>query len=124
MNAKGQIARGIGNRPVGGHTMRKTAFMFVFVLLLCSFPSTLLAAKKQESTPSGIPYPELKHCVDDYASNYIGTTTAGASVVIVKDGELISNGPMDIPDLENQVEVTPIRFLNGALQLSCSSGLA
>ena len=60
MNAKGPIARGIGNKPIGGNTMRKTAFMIVFVILLCSFPLNLEAAKNQANTPSGIPYPELK----------------------------------------------------------------
>src|SRR4051794_5938736 len=88
--------------------MRKVAFIIiVFVLLFCSFPSALLAAKNQESTPSGIPYAELKQYMDEYASNYIGKTTTGASVVIVKDGELISNRSYGYADLENQVEVTP-----------------
>ena len=106
MNVKGPIARGMGDKPVGGNTMRKTAFMIVFVILLCSFPLNLEAAKNQANTPSGIPYPELKHRVDDYAAKYIGSKTAGASVVIMKDGELIVNSSYGYLDLENQVEVT------------------
>lgn len=86
--------------------MRKVAFILVVVFLFSSFPMTLVAAKNPEVTPSGIAYPELKQYVDEYAADYIGATTIGASVVIVKDGELIINTSFGYADLENQVEVT------------------
>lgn len=87
--------------------MRKAGFILVVVLLFSSFPMTIFAAKNPDVTPSGIAYPELKQYVDEYAADYIGTTTTGASVVIVKDGELIINTSFGYADLENQLEVTP-----------------
>ena len=86
--------------------MRKVACMIVFILLFCSFPLTLLAAKNQEFTPSGIAYSELEQYMDEYASKYIGRTTMGAVVGLVKDGELIVNKSYGYADLENQVEIT------------------
>ncbi|MEO4054755.1 serine hydrolase [Solibacillus sp. CAU 1738] len=84
--------------------MRKIILM-VFVLVLCSV--TVASAKESRLTPSGIPYTELKDRVDEYASKYIGTSTAGANVLIVKDGEIFLNTSYGYADVENQVKVTP-----------------
>ncbi|MER2029985.1 MAG: serine hydrolase domain-containing protein [Solibacillus sp.] len=73
-------------------------------MVLCSVPA--VSAKESMSTPAGIAYAELKERVDEYASKYIGTTTAGANVLIVKDGEIFLNTAYGYSDVENQVNVT------------------
>lgn len=54
--------------------MRKIILM-VLVLVLCSVSGA--SAKEGILTPSGIPFDELKDYVEEYASKYIGTSTAG-----------------------------------------------
>lgn len=73
-------------------------------MVLCSVPAA--SAKESMLTPAGIAYAELKERVDEYASKYIGTTTAGANVLIVKDGEIVLNTAYGYSDVENQVNVT------------------
>ncbi|WP_274308197.1 serine hydrolase domain-containing protein [Solibacillus daqui] len=83
--------------------MRKITLM-VLVLVL-SFVSAA-SAKEGIITPSGIPYAELRDRVDEYATNYIGRTTAGANVLIIKDGEIFMNTSYGYADIENQIKVT------------------
>ena len=83
--------------------MRKI-FLMVFVLVF--FSVSAVSANEDVMTPSGIPYTELKERVDEYASKYIGTSTAGANVVIVKDGEIFMNTSYGYADIENQIKVT------------------
>ncbi|MEK5070951.1 serine hydrolase domain-containing protein [Sporosarcina sp. FSL K6-1508] len=87
--------------------MRRAIIISILVVIFHYFPLTSLAADSQENTPSGIPYSQLGQQVDDYVANYIGKSTAGASIVVVKDGELIINQSYGYADLEKQVEVTP-----------------
>lgn len=73
-------------------------------MVLCYVPTA--SAKESMATPSGIPYTVLKERMDEYASKYIGTTTAGANVLIVKDGEIFLNTAYGFADVENQVNLT------------------
>lgn len=84
--------------------MRRLVLLFC-VLMICSYPMTTLAAEKKDITPSGIPYSELQQRIDDYVDDYIGKTTVGAAVAIVKDGELIINSSYGFADLEKQQKV-------------------
>ncbi len=84
--------------------MRKIILM---VFLIVFFSVSPASAKEGMLTPSGIPYTELKNRVDEYASKYIGTSTAGANVVIVKDGEIFMNTSYGYTDIENQIKVSP-----------------
>ncbi len=83
--------------------MRKIILM-ALVLLLCFIPA--VSAKGAKKTPSGIPYAELQNRVDEYISKYIGTSTVGANVLIVKDGEIFKNTSYGYADVENQIKVT------------------
>lgn len=85
--------------------MRKVILFVVFVLLISQYPTTMLAAANRDITPSGIPYSELQKQVDEYAANYIGKTTTGAAIAIVKDGELIINSSYGYADLEKKLKV-------------------
>lgn len=84
--------------------MRKI-ILVVFVLVF--FSVSAVSANEDVMTPSGIPYTELKERVDEYVSKYIGTSTAGANVVIVKDGEIFMSTSYGYADIENQIKVTP-----------------
>ena len=84
--------------------MRKIILM-VFVLVF--FSVSVVSAKEGTMTPSGIPYTELKNRVNEYVSKNIGTSTAGANVVIVKDGEIFMNTSYGYANIENQIKVTP-----------------
>lgn len=72
--------------------------------MLCSVSS--ISAKERIATPSGIPFDELQDRVDKYVSKYIGTSTAGANVLIVKDGDIILNSSYGYADVDNQKKVT------------------
>lgn len=69
------------------------------------FSTNFLVDAESLETPSGIPYSELEQEIDDYVQDYIGKTTAGASVIVVKDGKILVNRSFGYADLENQVEV-------------------
>ncbi|MGN7479708.1 serine hydrolase domain-containing protein [Solibacillus silvestris] len=84
--------------------MRKV-ILIVLALVLCS--ASIASAKEELSAPSGIPYTELKDRVEEYASNYIGKSAAGANVLIVKDGKIFMNTSYGYADVENQIKVTP-----------------
>lgn len=88
-----------------GRDILRKIILMVLVLVLCSVP--VASAKEGMLTPSGIPYAELKNHVDEYASKYIGTSTAGANVLIVKDGEIFMNTSYGYADVENKIKVTP-----------------
>ncbi|MBD8032957.1 MULTISPECIES: serine hydrolase domain-containing protein [Solibacillus] len=84
--------------------MRKLT-LIVLVLLFCC--ASVVSANEDVLTPSGIPYSELKDRVDEYVSEYIGTSSAGANVLIIKDDEIIMNTSYGFANIENQIKVTP-----------------
>lgn len=83
----------------------KRIILMILALVLSS--ASVATANEELSAPSGIPYTELKNRVDEYASNYIGKSAAGANVLIVKDGEIFMNTSYGYADVENQIKVTP-----------------
>lgn len=84
--------------------MKKITCILLFILLLSNTPAIFADEGK---TPSGIPFSELKNQIDDYSSNHIGTSTAGAAVLIMKDGEIVLNTSYGYADVGNQVKITP-----------------
>ncbi|OMG01238.1 hypothetical protein BK147_02495 [Paenibacillus sp. FSL R7-0337] len=84
----------------------------LMVLLLLSGSITAFAAEQGSvgaggATPSGIPLTGLEAFVDDYVKEYIGTQTVGASVVMVKDGQVVLSKGYGYADVEQQIPVTP-----------------
>ena len=76
-----------------------TVLLFVFF----SFPVSLLA--KEDTTPSGIPISDLEGIVDHYADDYIGKTTAGAAIIILKDNKVVLSKGYGYADIKNQKEI-------------------
>lgn len=84
----------------------------LMVLLLLAGSITAFAAEQGSvgaggATPSGIPLTGLEAFVDDYVKEYIGTQTVGASVVMVKDGQVVLSKGYGYADVEQQIPVTP-----------------
>lgn len=91
--------------------MFRKGIMLVFsILLVLSGSITALAAEQANSgaagaTPSGIPLAGLEAFVDDYVAEYIGRQSAGASVVMVKDGQVVLSKGYGYADVERQIPV-------------------
>jgi len=58
-------------------------------------------------TPSGIPFSRMEQEIDEVVSTYIGKTTPGAAVAVVKNGEIIHLKGYGYADVENQTPVDP-----------------
>ncbi|NMO94241.1 serine hydrolase domain-containing protein [Paenibacillus lemnae] len=89
---------------------KRCTFVFTILLLLCS-SITVFAAEKTsggtgEATPSGIPLTALEDFVDNYVKEYIGKQTVGASIVMVKDGEVVLSKGYGYADVEQQIPVS------------------
>lgn len=81
--------------------MKSFIFFIVFICVLLVNPFLAMAA----STPSGIPLEEVEDVVDQFASEHIGQSTVGASIVIVKDGEIVLAKGYGQGDVENNVPI-------------------
>ncbi len=71
-------------------------------LLLCGTNFTFADA---EMTPSGIPLDDLEIVVDNYVADYIGSTVPGATIAIVKNGEIIFSKGYGYSDVTNEIVV-------------------
>lgn len=78
--------------------------LLLFSLILSSISSTAFA--EGENTPSGIEYSKLKNNIDRYAKEYIGNTTAGASVAVLQNEELVFKSNYGYSDIKNKVSVS------------------
>jgi len=64
--------------------------LFPFISALIIGLTTVAAAGEfPAATPSGVPLSQLERFVDDYTAEYIGVKTAGASIAVLKDGEIV-----------------------------------
>lgn len=85
--------------------MRKCVLFTGLLMLLSCFSVPALAVNDSETAPSGIPLSDLEQFIDGYAAEYIGATTAGVSVVVLKDGEVLLSKAYGYADIENAVAV-------------------
>lgn len=75
--------------------------IFAFYILLGSS----LSVFAEEISPSGIPLSGLESLADDYAKDIIGKSAAGASLIVVKDNQVILSKGYGYADIENQIVV-------------------
>ncbi|WP_342549506.1 serine hydrolase domain-containing protein [Paenibacillus sp. FSL P2-0089] len=92
--------------------LKRTFTIILSALLLLSGGITAFAAEQGSTgaggaTPSGIPLTGLEAFVDDYVKEYIGKQTVGASVVMVKDGQVVLSKGYGYADVEQQIPVSP-----------------
>lgn len=74
--------------------------IYVFLLFLC-FPNPFSA--EENTTPSGIPLTDLEEFVDNYVDDYIGETVAGATIIAIKDNEIVLSKGYGYADLEAKI---------------------
>lgn len=77
---------------------------FLIVIVL---QSAVFAADGQ--TPSGVPFDDIETFVDNYVSDYIGQTTPGLAVVLIKDGKILFSKGYGYADVESGLPVDPGR---------------
>ncbi|MGG3926735.1 serine hydrolase [Metabacillus fastidiosus] len=92
--------------------------MIVLVSTFFSWSVTSLAVEETSSketldselgkkTPSGIPISELEDFVDDYVEDYIGKTTSGAAIVILKDNQIVLSKGYGDANIEKDIPIDP-----------------
>lgn len=87
--------------------MLKKYILSFFIILMMLAPSTQIHATSEDTTPSGIPIPELEEKVDTYMESYIGKATEGAAVVIISNGQVILSKGYGFADKEHQITIDP-----------------
>lgn len=58
-------------------------------------------------TPSGIPLSQIEEVVDDFVSGFIGITTPGAAIAVVKDGQIVFSKGYGYADIDRSILVEP-----------------
>ncbi|MGG3888257.1 serine hydrolase domain-containing protein [Metabacillus fastidiosus] len=92
--------------------------MIVLVSTFFSWPVTSLAMEETSSkatlaselgktTPSGIPISELEGFVDNYVKDYIGKTTPGAAIVVLKDNQIVLSKGYGDANIEKDIPIDP-----------------
>ncbi|QVK17674.1 serine hydrolase [Mycoplasmatota bacterium] len=84
----------------------RTMFTLLLFVLLMSSLSLKVSAEETNYTPSGIAYSELKDVIDNYVNEYIGNTTAGASVAVLQNDETIFKSNYGYSDIKNKIPIT------------------
>ncbi|WNS45560.1 serine hydrolase domain-containing protein [Paenibacillus sp. MMS20-IR301] len=74
---------------------------------ITAFAEQKVNGETGEATPSGITLSGLAAFVDDYVKEYIGQDSVGASVVMVKDGQVVLSKGYGYADVEQQIPVSP-----------------
>ena len=81
--------------------------LLILILIMQISPLTVFAEGLGNiHTPSGIAYSELQEVIDSYAKEYIGNTTAGASVAVLQNSRIILKQNYGYSDIENKTKVT------------------
>ena len=83
--------------------MNKNIAILLILALSLFFTETIYA--NELTTPSGIPLSDVERFVDDYVNEYIGETTAGASIVILKDNKVVLSKGYGYGDIENRIKI-------------------
>ena len=71
--------------------MKKFISIAISIILILGTASFTAAFETAATVPSGIPISELEQFTDKFMAKYIGTKTAGASIAITKDGQMVFN---------------------------------
>lgn len=85
----------------------KKVTILLLAVLIAVFCPAVSSASPPGQTPSGIPYSEMESRIDNYVHGHIGKTSAGAAVVVVKDGAVIFAKGYGYADIENKIAVDP-----------------
>jgi CubicO group peptidase (beta-lactamase class C family) len=83
--------------------MKKIIVVFLLIFPPLFSPEKIFA--KEDTTPSGIAIKDLESFVDNYVDDYIAKTTAGASIVIVKNNEIVFSKGYGYSDIKNHIPI-------------------
>ncbi|CAM4255952.1 CubicO group peptidase (beta-lactamase class C family) [Paenibacillus endophyticus] len=93
--------------------MLKKAIAIWFAAMLAisgclpALPGSMASAASRSTTPSGIPISGLEAFVDQYVDAYIGKSTVGAAIVVVKDHKVVLSKGYGYADVQNKVPISP-----------------
>lgn len=85
--------------------MRNLTVMALILYCALFIPGVVLA--NENLTPSGIPLKDLESYVDEYVEEFIGETTAGANVVVVKDNQIVLSKGYGYADIKSKIPMDP-----------------
>ncbi len=80
------------------------ATIMAVLILLIALPCALAA---EGQTPSGVALDNIEAFIDGYVSGYIGQTSPGLAVAVVKDGEILFSKGYGYSDIEKGEMVDP-----------------
>ena len=81
------------------------ATLLLLTILLTAVTPAL--AFEGEVTPSGLTLTEMEAQIDVLMNEHVGTSTPGAAIVVVHEGEIIFTRGYGYADIENQIPVDP-----------------
>ncbi len=82
--------------------------MLTILILLNTYFSVIpVYAAEVGKTPSDISLDVLEEEIDEYVSNYIGQSTPGASIIVIKNGDIIFSKGYGYANIEKEVIVDP-----------------
>lgn len=84
--------------------------VIIMLLLICFFisPVTIHASYPNSGqTPSGIPFSDMQVRIDALVAEYLGQTTPGVAIVVVKDGEIIFSRGYGYADIGGGISIDP-----------------
>lgn len=85
---------------------RCAIFLLLIAMLLMPLAKPAFAQNDIVFTPSGIPISELENEIDMFMEKNIGKSAPGASIAIIKNGEIILSKGYGYSDIENNKLVT------------------
>lgn len=86
------------------HKSKRIIAGLVSLFLMLVYPVSLQAAGQGAlQTPPGVAEENLEAFVDEYVSDYIGVTTAGASVLVLQNGEIKLNKAYGYANIEDGI---------------------
>ena len=86
-------------KPANRRIHKLCKALVVWVLMLCLLQGSAITAMAA-TTPTGVPLEDIESIVDGIMADKIGTISPGASVVIVKDGEIVFCKGYGVSDIE------------------------
>ncbi|MCL2403826.1 MAG: beta-lactamase family protein, partial [Coriobacteriia bacterium] len=82
-----------------------TLVMTLIMALTLALPASAAANETNITTPSGIPLSEIDARIADLVNQHIGTTTPGAAVAVIQNGEIVSLQNFGYAHLADEIPV-------------------
>ncbi|WYP27294.1 serine hydrolase [Alkalihalobacillus sp. FSL W8-0930] len=79
----------------------------IIILWLSFFLYPLQTYASGQETPSGIPVSDIEATIDEYVDEWVGNTTAGASIQVIKNHEVVFSKGYGLADIEQNVAMSP-----------------